>query len=118
MSSINFLEKVKNGWKSFILKVKRRWNIESDWQLFIIFIVFGVTGSLSVKVGQPILEFLSITKASLGVWLYYPARIMITLPVYQFLLIIIGSALGQFRFFWNFEKKMFGRFIPSGKKAN
>jgi hypothetical protein len=31
------------------------------------------------------------------------------LPAYQVLLLLYGFLLGQFAFFWAFEKRMFGR---------
>ena len=36
----------------------------------------------------------------------YSLRLIIVFPVYQVLILIVGFALGQFKFFWNFEKKM------------
>ena len=30
-------------------KLKERWGIESNWQIIIIFIVFGITGKENVK---------------------------------------------------------------------
>lgn len=94
-------------------KLKVKWGIESNLQMTIIFIVFAVTGSTSVKVARPILEFIGIND-SLAWYVYWPLRIMIVLPVYQCLLLIFGTIAGQFKFFWAFEKKMFGRFV--GKK--
>jgi hypothetical protein len=91
----------------------KKWEIESDIRYAIIFIVFAITGSSSVRVARPILEFIGIND-SLAWYVYWPLRIMIVLPVYQLLLICFGTIAGQFKFFWAFEKKMFGRFI--GKK--
>ncbi len=95
-------------------KLKERWGISSNFQLIIIFIVFGITGSSSVYVGAPLLEFLSLTKESfpdnfLGVTLYYVLRILIIFPIYQILLVAFGFLFGQFKFFWAFEKKMLSR---------
>ncbi|MCH8534089.1 MAG: diacylglyceryl transferase [Flavobacteriaceae bacterium] len=95
-------------------KLKERWGITSNFQLVIIFIVFGITGSSSVYVGAPILELLSITKENLpdhflGISLYYFLRIVIIFPIYQILLVAFGFLFGQFKFFWDFEKKMLSR---------
>ena len=43
-------------------RFKEKWNIDSNYQLVIIFIVFAITGSLSLFVSNPILEALSIQK--------------------------------------------------------
>ncbi|WP_310555500.1 DUF6787 family protein [Flavobacterium sp.] len=87
-------------------KLKQRWGIHTNFQLVIIFVVFGITGSSSVFVSKPIFEFLGITKASMNLFLFYILKIIIVFPAYQVLLLFFGFISGQFTFFWNFEKKM------------
>lgn len=90
-------------------KLKERWNIKSNFQLFIILLVFAITGSTSALIAKPILNFLGITKESVGIWLYYPLYIIIILPIYKVLLLLIGTLAGQHQFFLNFLKKMLKR---------
>jgi len=90
-------------------RFKEKWNIDSNYQLVIIFIVFAITGSLSLFVSNPILEALSIEKKILSPWIFWPLRIMIVFPIYQILILIIGAIFGQFSFFWKFEKKFLKR---------
>lgn len=90
-------------------RFKEKWNIVSNYQLIIIFIVFAITGSLSLVVSDPILEALSIEREILSVWIFWPLRIMIVFPIYQILILIIGTIFGQFSFFWEFEKKFLKR---------
>ena len=90
-------------------KLKEKWGITSNFQLIIILIVFSVTGSLSVVVGEPILELIGLEEKNLSPWIFWPARILIIFPVYQILIVIIGALFGEFKFFWNFEKKMLAR---------
>jgi manganese efflux pump family protein len=99
---------------SFLDKIKNRWGITSNLQVLIIFLVFGVTGSMSLKVARPIMDHLGVNPADMNPWAYWPIRILISFISYQIMLIIFGTLAGQFRFFWNIEKKMLGRFI--GKK--
>lgn len=87
-------------------KLKERWGITSNFQLTIIFIVFAITGSSSVMVSKPILDFFGIAKDSMPYFLYLIVKLVIVLPVYQVLLVGFGFIFGQFTFFWNFEKKM------------
>ncbi|OAB78124.1 DUF6787 family protein [Cochleicola gelatinilyticus] len=86
-------------------KLKERWNIQSDWQLTIIFIVFALTGSTSAKFAGPLTEFVGITK-EMGGLIYWPVRILIIFPIYQVLLVCMGWLFGEYHFFWTFEKKM------------
>ena len=95
--------------RSFVNKLKSKWNIESNLQLFVILVVFAITGSLSLVVAKPLLSVLNISSETLNPWVYSPLRILIIFPVYQILILIIGTLFGQFKFFWNFEKKMLAR---------
>ena len=90
-----------------INKIKIKWGIKSNFQLLIIFLVFGVTGSTSVWVSKPILDFVGLDQSAVSALVYWPVRIIIIFPVYQTLLLIIGSIFGQSKFFKNFIKKMF-----------
>jgi hypothetical protein len=79
-------------------------------------VVFGITGSLSVKLALPVLQYLNIEPDSfdslpLGNVLYWILRILIIFPVYQVLLLGIGTIFFQFRFFWAFEKKIMNRLM-------
>lgn len=95
-------------------KLQGKWVTTYRWEMIVIFIVFAITGSSSVRIAKPLLEWLGITRTLFsdgifGSFCYWIIRIMIILPVYQILLIIFGTILGQFKFFWEFEKKMLRR---------
>ena len=85
-------------------RLKKKWNIESNWQLMVIFIVFAVTGSTAAKFAGPIVDLLGISGDN--PWVYWPLRILLIFPIYQILLVFFGWLFGEFTFFWNFEKKM------------
>lgn len=86
-------------------RLKARWQISSNWQLLVIFVVFAITGSTAAKFAGPVVEALGINK-DVGLWIYWPARILLIFPIYQVLLVLFGWLFGEFTFFWNFEKKM------------
>lgn len=93
-----------------ISKLESKWIVNQRWELIRIFIVFAFTGSSSVLIGRPIIEWLGITQDNLHPLLYWILFITISLFFYQVLLVLIGWVFGQFQFFWNFEKKMLRRF--------
>lgn len=93
-------------------KLKKRWNIDSDFQVVMILIVFSITGSLSAWVSKPFVELLGLHEQMMPLWLFWIVRLILILPFYNVILIIVGTIFGQFKFFWEFEKKMFKRFIP------
>jgi hypothetical protein len=85
---------------------KERWKIKSNWQVFVIIVVFAITGSSAAYLSKPILSLFGIVKGNVSNWLYYPLYILLIFPVYQLLLVSFGFIFGQFTFFWAFEKKM------------
>lgn len=90
-------------------RLKERWGIHSNFQLVMILVVFAVTGSSAAKLATPLTNLLGITANSASPWVYWPIRILMIFPIYQVLLVLFGFIFGQFRFFWNFEKKMLSR---------
>ena len=87
-------------------RLKLKWGIKSNFQIILILIVFSITGSLSLVVSDPILEIVGLDKETVNPWIFTPLKILIVFPVYQVLILIIGFLFGQFKFFWQFEKKM------------
>ena len=92
-------------------RLKEKWKITSNVQFVIILVVFAITGSLSAKIAKPLCAFIGLHFSELNPVLAWILRFIIILPIYQILLIIIGSLFGQFRFFCEFEKKMFRRIM-------
>lgn len=95
-------------------KLKTRWGIRSNYQLLIILVVFSITGSAAVYVAKPFLEAIGLDRANFpdswwSAWVYWTLRLLLIFPFYQLLLIFFGWLFGQFRFFWDFEKKMLRR---------
>lgn len=124
---INFLNIVKTFTFSFcsiidfcrqmFRKLKNKWGIKSNFQFWLIFCIFGITGTSMLFIKPPIFQLLGID-SSQHVLVYILLYILIITPAYFIVLLIIGSLLGQFRFFWEFEKKMFSRFSGKRKKPD
>ena len=89
--------------------LKEKWEISSNFQLFIILLVFSITGSVAVVIAKPMLNLIGLERTTVVPWIFWPIRILIIFPIYQILILIIGALFGQFKFFWNFEKKMLSR---------
>jgi hypothetical protein len=90
-------------------KLKEKWGITSNYQIIIILLVFSITGSVAVWIAKPVLNLVGLDKEVVSPWLFWPIRILIIFPIYQILIVIIGTLFGQFKFFWGFEKKMLVR---------
>ncbi|MFN3908344.1 MAG: DUF6787 family protein [Flavobacterium sp.] len=90
-------------------QLKKRWGVTSNVQLTIIFIVFAITGSASTLLTKPLLSVFGVTYSNTPLFWFILLKILLLFPVYQVLLVVIGSIFGQHTFFWNFEKKMLQR---------
>ncbi len=90
-------------------KLKERWNVTSNFQIAVIFIVFAITGYSSLQLAKPFLALVGIPETFQPHWLYRVLRLVLIFPIYQVLLVFVGLLFGQFKFFWEFEKKMLNR---------
>ena len=87
-------------------KLKQRWGITSNFQLGVIIVVFAVNGSLSARLGLFVMKLLGLTKETLHVLGYYLIATILILPIYPFVIMVIGWIFGQSAFFIPFAKKM------------
>ncbi len=92
--------------KNFLYKLQQRWGVNSIAQVLIILLVFALTGFSAMYIKRPIYALLGIDERT-PVWLRIFVWFITVLPAYQVLLLMYGFLLGQFTFFWNFEKRMF-----------
>lgn len=89
--------------------LKKRWNIESNLQVIILLFVFAIAGSSTLYARKGIFFLLEITTETnllIRILLY----ILVIFPTYQIIFLIVGALFGQFKFVWEFEKKVFSRF--------
>ena len=86
-------------------RLKEKWGITSNFQLFIICVVFAITGSLSVLITEPVILFLFGDLDGLNPFLLWLLRMLIVFPIYQALLLFFGFIFFQYKFFYQFEKK-------------
>ena len=92
-----------------IEKIKKFLQVDSYFQLIIVLTVFSITGSLSLFLSDYLLKILDININNYDPIFFYLLRIFFIFPIYQILLIIIGTIFGEFNYFWKFEKKFLRR---------
>ena len=95
-------------------KLKERWEITSNFQLFLIMLVFAVTGSLSLVIADLLMPLI-IGSLEIGSLLETIIRVIFIFPIYQLIILFIAFCFGQFKFFWKFEKKMLRRIFKKIK---
>jgi len=98
---------------SWVEKLKRRWKLDSIYQVVVVLVVFACTGFTVLFIKKPILHFLVVARgdSTVASVIYY----LLILPLYNIILLAYGFLFGQFRFFWEFEKRFFDRIFRSKK---
>ncbi len=103
----------KSSWTE---RLKKKWNLKSGLQLFMVLLVFACTGFSVLFLKKPLFDLLGISGTS-G-WLYTLLYLLAILPLYQILLLFFGLIFGQFPFFWEYEKRTFRRIFGKKKKKD
>ena len=79
----------------------------SKFHLLKIFVIFGLAGSLSVIISDPLLHLITIENYISNKFFYWVIRLILIFPIYQFVLIAVALVFGEFSYF----KKFFIKFI-------
>ena len=98
---------------SMFEKLKSKWKVDG-WKFFLIMCVFAITGTTTAFLTRQITRWLELDAGSLWYWLL---KIGVLLIGYWILILIVALPFGQFRFFWEYEKKLWGRISGRNKKA-
>ena len=84
--------------------MQQKWGI-SGTQFWVIFVAFGLTGTTTAIITRYITSWVGLTPESFWLWKIL-LRISILIFGYQFILLGFGALLGQWSFFWKYEKKL------------
>ncbi|MGQ7869881.1 DUF6787 family protein [Sunxiuqinia sp. sy24] len=90
-------------------RLKEKWEVESNVQLALIFLVFSISGSGALVIRKLIFHLVDYSP-EWPFWLTVITYVLTIVPAYQLMLIFFGTLFGQFSFFWKFEKKLLRRF--------
>ena len=88
-------------------KIRIFFKVQTNYQLFMVNLVFALTGTSSLVCADYILKILYVNPDTFGIASYWTIRIILILPIYQVLLIFVGALFGEFSYFWEMEKKTF-----------
>lgn len=91
---------------AWVDRSKARWGIESNLQFWMIMLTFTLAGLSITQVRTLYWDLLGFTEEHPSMWIKTPVYLALVFPTYQIALMMIGTLLGQFRFFWEKEKKM------------
>ena len=88
-------------------RLQNKWKV-TPVQLFWILCVFATTGSLTAYISNYITSWLGFSASTHWSWKLL-VRLLVLILGYQLILLSVAFALGQFSFFWRFEKKFLQR---------
>ncbi len=103
---MNDRNKGSRGWME---RLADRWGVATT-RVLVILLVFACTGFTVMFLKRPLVAWVADTDGEqplLFSILYY----LLILPFYNVVLLIYGALLGQFRFFWDFERRFFRRIL-------
>ena len=86
-------------------KLQQHWGT-GGWRFFFILCTFAITGTFTAWVSRQITLWLDVTRLTVAWWLL---KIGVLFIGYQLFILFFGFCLGQFSFFWNYEKKILRR---------
>jgi len=95
---------------NYIENLKKKWGIKGIWHFIVINLVFALAGMSIVFVRKPVFSILGITPET-SLWIKILIYIPLIIPIYQINLLFFGFLFGQFKFFWEKEKKMARFFV-------
>lgn len=87
--------------------------MKSTTQVVIVLIVFACTGTTVLLIKRPLFAYW-FPDGDKPLWASITYFILI-LPVYNVFLLFYGFIFGQFKFFWEFEKRFFKRIFQGSK---
>lgn len=90
-------------------KIRHRWGVKNNFQIFLILGIFSVTGISALQVRQLAFSYMGISVDDPFV-LKFVLWLLIVFPSYYLLFNIYGFIFGQFNFCWSMTKKSFSRF--------
>ncbi len=85
-------------------RLQDKWGV-STRQFWIIFIIFGLTGTTTAALTRYITSWLGMDESTYWVWKVL-LRVGMLVFGYQAILLTYGFLLGQWAFFWKYEKKL------------
>lgn len=89
--------------------LKKRWGLKTNWDVFVVFCLFTINGTLSTQITRPIFVYFGISTEMLSPWICYPLKFIIITIVYQSTFPLVGWLVGKFDFAWELEKKFLTR---------
>jgi hypothetical protein len=94
--------------RNYFKYLKQKWGIENNFQFWLIFTIFAISGTSTLFVKEPIFILFGIDELT-PFWIKFLVYIITIIPAYFAILFIYGTLLGQYGFFSRFIKSFLYR---------
>ena len=95
----------------FVSFLKKRYGLESGFELLLIVIQFSITGSSAVRIGRMFLNLIGVDD-NMSPFIFWPIRLIGFYLIYQVLFIIYGYIIGLYKKpVWRFTKMFSDRML-------
>ncbi len=83
-------------------RLQQKWKVNGT-QMFLILCVFALTGTVTAFITKQVTTWMTLDASSAWYWII---KLVVIIFGYQVVILIVAIPFGQFRFFWNYEKKL------------
>ena len=91
---------------AWVDRLKTKWGVHTPLQFWAIMLTFTLAGLSITRIRPLFWGILGFTPEWPATWIKTITYILLVFPTYQISLMVFGTLLGQFAFFWEKEKKM------------
>ena len=91
---------------SFLRKLEKLFKARSRVHLVFIFLIFGISGSISLFLSDYVLELLNSGLLNLNHFYLLILRLLVLIILYQFILLIVSFVFGEFNYFSKYSLKL------------
>lgn len=88
-------------------KWQQKWKVSAT-QLWMILLVFAITGTATAYLSKVMVQWTGLDETTHWAW-KLAFRLVVLIFGYQVIILLVAFLLGQFPFFWNYEKKILTR---------
>jgi len=100
---------LKRNLESMLERLRTAFKARSKTHLLLIFLIFGLSGILSVSASDVVLDILGLDKDTTTTLIYWPTRLITLFIVYQGILLMVSACFGEFNHFSRYSLKLIRR---------
>ena len=94
----------------FLNKLQATFKARSKLHLFLIFLIFSISGSVSIFVSDLLLKLLRLESSHIPIFIFWPLKIFVIILSYQIILLLVSACFGELKYFSKYSLKILNLF--------